>query len=590
MIDFHETAEPLESSKLERYQQISKGISGLRLAFIVFLCFQFYLLFQDYSAHILWLISGILGFLTLVKIHQRIDRKIQLQKAICSVHHAEINFVYEGRYPNDSGSVYNEPGHPYSGDIDLFGARSLFHYLNRTQTAYGSDRLASYLAEISTTDEARLRQNAVKELRKLREWQVLFRAKALLSKSTKEQAQTLLHWAELPSTELPKTINFLRWFLPSLMGLLLLGTFLLPETIPNSLPSLVFILNLFMLGTQFKKMQSAMNQVDKIHPVIARYSELIQWVEETTFESEKLQSLQRELHAHQQAASTHIRTLSRLIASMDSLNNAVGAFLFNGLFLYHLHQFQKLNKWKQQHGILLPKYLRILGEFEALVSIANFSNLHDDFTFPEWTETGSPQILGMGHPLIQKEKRVVNDLDFNQTPLIILTGSNMSGKSTFLRSIGINMVLASAGAPLCAKSAKLQTLPVLASMRGEDSLINNESYFFAEVKRLQSIIEKLKQQHSLVLLDEILRGTNSEDKRNGTKEVIRRLVELKAIGIIATHDLEVCSMTSEYPELVFAKHFEVEIEQDILHFDYVLRDGVCRNKSASFLLKKMGVI
>jgi DNA mismatch repair ATPase MutS len=173
---------------------------------------------------------------------------------------------------------------------------------------------------------------------------------------------------------------------------------------------------------------------------------------------------------------------------------------------------------------------------------------------------------------------------------MILTGSNMSGKSTFLRSLGINMVLSGIGSVVCAKEANVHPLPVLVSMRLSDSLSDSESYFFAEIKRLKQIMDDLEENAAFVLLDEILRGTNSDDKRNGTIEVVKKVIANKAIGAIATHDIEVCQTTKDYPDILTNKCFEVEIKNDDLHFDYKLRDGICQNKSATFLMKKMGVI
>lgn len=173
---------------------------------------------------------------------------------------------------------------------------------------------------------------------------------------------------------------------------------------------------------------------------------------------------------------------------------------------------------------------------------------------------------------------------------MILTGSNMSGKSTFLRSLGVNMVLGGIGSVVCASEATILPLPVLVSMRLSDSLSDSESYFFAEIKRLKQIMDVLEEKPAFVLLDEILRGTNSDDKRNGTIEVVKKIIAQKAIGAIATHDIEVCLTTNLHPEILTNRCFEVEIRDNELYFDYKLRSGICKNKSATFLMQKMGVI
>jgi DNA mismatch repair ATPase MutS len=205
-------------------------------------------------------------------------------------------------------------------------------------------------------------------------------------------------------------------------------------------------------------------------------------------------------------------------------------------------------------------------------------------------DPGIAEFTDLGHPLIAEPERVTNDIRFDPFRFVLLTGSNMSGKSTFLRSLGVAFVLAGCGAPVCATSARLHLMPVLVSMRIADSLSDHASYFYAEVVRLKKIMNALDQQQSLILLDEILRGTNSDDKRKGTMDFIRQLMQKQAVGMLATHDLEVCKLTDEYQPTLVNKCFEVEIIEDDLHFDYKLRDGICQNQSASFLMRKMGVI
>ncbi len=231
-----------------------------------------------------------------------------------------------------------------------------------------------------------------------------------------------------------------------------------------------------------------------------------------------------------------------------------------------------------------------MGEFEALNSLANFSYNNSKFTFPNLNNNFEISFSELGHPLIAEEKRICNDVEFIDNRFIILTGSNMSGKSTFLRTLGINMILAGTGSPVCSSNASIHPLDVIVSMRQSDSLADSESYFFAEVKRLKHIMNALDKKVCFVLLDEILRGTNSDDKRHGTIEVIKKILNKNAIGAIATHDMEICKTTEEFPNILTNKCFEVEIINNDLSFDYKLRDGICKNKSATFLMKKMEVI
>jgi DNA mismatch repair ATPase MutS len=222
--------------------------------------------------------------------------------------------------------------------------------------------------------------------------------------------------------------------------------------------------------------------------------------------------------------------------------------------------------------------------------MANFAYNNPDFVYPQINNQLDINFEHLGHPLIAQSKRVTNSISFENEQFFILTGSNMSGKSTFLRTVGLNMVLAGIGAPVCASNASVHPLPVLVSMRLSDSLSDSESYFYAEVKRLKYIMEQLENEACFVLLDEILRGTNSDDKREGTMEVVRKMAHHNVFGGIATHDLEVCTVSAEFPKTLTNKRFEVAIVNDELLFDYKLQDGICQNKSASFIMKKMGVI
>jgi DNA mismatch repair ATPase MutS len=275
---------------------------------------------------------------------------------------------------------------------------------------------------------------------------------------------------------------------------------------------------------------------------------------------------------------------------MDSIGNFVTALVFNGTFLFNLHVLKSLIQWKKEHSEALEDWLEVIGEFEMLNSLGNLSYNNPDFVFPIINTNFEIDFSNLSHPLLNEKTRVGNEVSFHPQSFMILTGSNMSGKSTFLRSLGINMVLSGMGSAVCASSANVHPLLVLVSMRLSDSLSDSESYFFAEIKRLKQIMDELQDRPAFVLLDEILRGTNSDDKRNGTIEVVKKVIAKKAIGAIATHDIEVCLTTNDFPNTLINKCFEVEIYNDELQFDYKLRDGICKNRSATFLMKKMGVI
>ena len=317
---------------------------------------------------------------------------------------------------------------------------------------------------------------------------------------------------------------------------------------------------------------------------------MLQKIENEYFTSEKLRNFQQKLNHNSKQASKLIIYLGGLISKLESINNLLASIIFNGIFLYHLHIYFALNQWKKNYLKNIFTWIEIIGEIEALNSLANFSFNNPKFVFPKLNVSYRYHFTELGHPLIAEEKRIYNNVTIENQDIILLTGSNMSGKSTFLRTIGINMVLAGMGAPICALKSDFCPIQIFTSMRQFDSLNLGESYFFAEVKRLKQIIDTLSQEKCFILLDEILKGTNSDDKQQGTIGIIQKLIQLQAQGILATHDLAVCTIENQYPTHIHNYCFEVEIKDDELHFDYKLQKGICKNKSATFLMNKQGII
>ena len=287
------------------------------------------------------------------------------------------------------------------------------------------------------------------------------------------------------------------------------------------------MINLIVLGRFTKRIQLEIANSSNIDKTIHQYSLLLNKIEEETFVSEKLINLQQKLTFKKENASDHFKKLSSLFSNMDTIGNLVTAIVFNGTFLFNLHVFKSLVQWKTEHADALENWLGVIGEFEMLNSLANMSYNNPDFVYPTLNTNFEIDFSNLSHPLLNENSRIGNDVRFHPESFMILTGSNMSGKSTFLRSLGINMVLTGMGSAVCASQANVHPLPVLVSMRLSDSLSDSESYFFAEIKRLKQIMDELETQPAFVLLDEILRGTNSDDKRNGTIEVVKKVIGKK---------------------------------------------------------------
>ena len=579
------------SQELGKINKKYNTISLLRLSCIVLFLGSLY--YYSQNSGIIFLISAALsftGFIVLMRIHSKLLFERKINTALREINENEISYLEKKTIPFENGVEFNDFHHPYAYDLDIFGEHSLFQNLNRTATFIGKKKLAEQVLTLSPNQGIIENQAAVKELSGKLDWRQNFMALAKVSQDSKVSYEALMAWGKFTSAPLPKVAIGVSYITPLLFLGVLVSYIFTFEGVLLSYLSYLFIVNLVIMGVFYKRIQIEIANAEDIDKVIRQYGLLLKKIEEEPFHSQKLKDLQQKLKFKTEEASAHLKTLSGLFSNMDTIANLLTASLFNGTFLFNLHVLKKLLNWKKDHALAIEDWLDVIGEFEMLNSLANFAYNNTEFVYPTLNTEFKIDFSDLSHPLLNANTRIGNKVCFHPQSFMILTGSNMSGKSTFLRSLGINMVLSGMGSVVCASEANVHPLPVLVSMRLSDSLSDSESYFFAEIKRLKQIMDELEGNAAFVLLDEILRGTNSDDKRNGTIEVVKKVIANKAIGAIATHDIEVCLTTHEYPDTLTNKCFEVEIENDELHFDYKLRDGICRNKSATFLMKKMGVI
>lgn len=534
--------------------------------------------------------SAVVVFIALLKIHEKARYNLALTKALIQINENEIQFLETGKAPFYGGTEFPPPHHAYANDLDLFGPGSVYQHLNRTSTIMGKKHLANLLLNRLSVEKISEQQEAVKELLSKTEFRQQVQAIGMLVNDSPSVWQRLKNWSESPTSSLNKAIRAASFVLPVLL-IASIAVFAISSNILFRHISIgVFLVNLFILQSQLKKIKREMEGADKIDNIIRNYSQIAAFIESESFSSSTMQKLQCCPNESNKAISEQLEKLSRHFRDLETITNLLAAVIFNGFFLYHLHVLHSLLKWKRLHANQLLSWLETIGEAEAIGSLANFADNNPEYAFPEIAQKAEFSFTQLGHPLILNKKRVCNDVSFDNHRFVVLTGSNMSGKSTFLRTLGVNLVLASTGAPICATSARFFPVDVLTSIHQSDSLNENESYFFAEVKRLKEIMNAAADKTVFILLDEILRGTNSDDKRNGTLEVIRKLASQQCYGAIATHDLEICNLTAEYEGVLSNKCFEVEIVNNDLYFDFKLREGVCRNKSATFLMTKMGII
>ena len=515
-------------------------------------------------------------FFLLIGKHKQIAVKRRIAKAKIAINEREIAFIEQGVYPADNGKDFEPAQHPYAYDLDVLGEKSLYHYLNRTHTYLGRKRLAEQL--LYPKDTAILaHQEAIKALTPQLAWRQTFMAHAEQIDDSPSFYDRLQQWT---ATSTPPMGKFMRVFTvisPIVFTFSTIIGYIYDYEVLKSIAKLLLTINLSVFFFYISKINKEKLGFEHTYAMLYAFKECIAQVEAHFPEKNK-------------QASTHIAQLSRLLDDLDSVSNILVSIPLNIFSFYHLHRYRALLQWKRTYGTHIAQWLETVAATEVLCSFANFAYNNPHFVYPTFNNQYRISFEDVGHPLIAENERITNNITLDEAHFIILTGSNMSGKSTFLRTLGVNMLLAQVGLPVCAREAAIHPLPLLVSMRLSDSLSDGKSYFFAEINRIEQIMTALKRERCMVLLDEILRGTNSEDKQYGTIKIIERLLSLKAIGIVATHDIEVCKTADRYPQQLQNKCFESYIHEGELSFDYKLREGICQNKNATFLMEKLGII
>lgn len=590
-MEFYEKRREAFLQDLKRLTTRYNIISASRLLMaLVFLVLGYYSLTTEKTSLLLWgMAFCIVEFILLMNRHVVVRNKKLRAEALVKINKDEMDYLNGISIPFNDGEEFEDHFHPYTFDLDIYGRKSLFHNLNRTKTYKGNKRLADLLNKLLPQSTIIQNQEAVRELANKAEFRQEIMALAMVKPDNEEIYNQLLKWADARTAKMSPIANILLYTGPIAFICFFLVYVITCNGLFGDVAGWCFGFNLLFTLLHLKTIKAEIKDITEVDEIIHHYCLIIKEIESQSFESEKLKALQNIFINDNKKASKEIRRLAVLFSRLDSINNLLGALLFNGALLFHLNSLKALWKWKKQYADSIVVWLDTIAEIEALGCFGNLYYNNPEFVFPELNSDFKIEFQNLAHPLLRKGKRIGNDINFDKN-FMILTGSNMSGKSTFLRSLGVNMVLAGAGAPVCAEKAIIHPLPVLVSMRLSDSLSDNESYFFAEVKRLKYIIDALANNRAFVLLDEILKGTNSDDKHSGTIKVIEKMIALKAIGSIATHDIEVCSLADTHPEKLVNRCFEAQIVDNELYFDYQLRDGVCRNKSATFLMTKMGVI
>ena len=510
---------------------------------------------------------------------QVLESKIKINATEIAVLNGDFSFL-------KPGNEFVDPHHFYSNDIDLFGQGSFFQYSNRTVTEEGSKLYAEILTENKISD-IEIKQKAIRELADNTSWRQHFSAIASLVK-VRYSSNTILSYIQnyraILSESLGKIVTAF-----SIISIVLIALVSL-QVVPFTILVVWFFLGLFISASHIKKTQKIYNSAGKAKETFKQYYQLLSAIEKQTFSAELLKEKQQIIQSENIKASIVFQRFSKILDAFDQRNNVVIAIFGNALFLWDIQNACKVEKWISTYKHTVEKWFEVITFFDAQNTLANFSYNHPSFVLPKIVESNSiVKATDLGHPLLNPNKRIDNNFLINDEQFFIVTGANMAGKSTFLRTVSLTIVMSNIGLPVCAKVFEYIPIKLITSMRTSDSLADDESYFYSELKRLKFIVDEIETKKYFIILDEILKGTNSKDKAIGSKKFIEKLSNSKSTGIIATHDVSLCVLEDEFSDIE-NYFFDAEIIEDELHFDYTLKKGVCKNMNASFLLKKMEII
>lgn len=544
---------------------------------------------KNSAAMILIIALGIVGYLILLKKHAKVRFELKLAQAREQINSDEIKRMDNDLNDFEDGKRYYKASHPYHEDLDIFGKHSLFQFVNRTSTFLGERTLATWFGYGASPKEIKERQDSAQELGPNIDFRQDFEAYGKANTETDIDHQPLLDWLKEDSTlKNPGLYKVLLAVFPLAMVATIVLSSL--DLMQSGVPVLIGFVNVIILGSVFSRVQEVSKRTETGYKSLSAMRHHIQMIETADFSSAKLKELKSPVVNDNARASKIIKDLELIL---DNLQNRVNVFyiVLDILLLLDIFWYLKISNWKTQNSADIKAWFETIGELDALISIAGFSYSNPDFTFPSISNDHFDiKALGLGHPLITDKNRVSNDFEFQgQGGICLITGSNMSGKSTFLRTVGVNCILGLMGAPVCATKMTVSPLNVFTSMRSQDDLEENVSSFYAELKRLKQLLGSINDEMPvLFMIDEVLKGTNSKDRHKGALALIKQLNAAYAFGFVSTHDIELGTITNELKG-VKNYSFNSEIIGDEIKFDYTLTPGICKSFNATKLMQKMGI-
>ncbi len=577
-------AERKNSARMSNLRLI-EFVSGVALGVLLFVT-------SGLLPGIIALALALFAFTYLVIRHNRMA--YELARLECK---AEANRMFMDRMRSgweefkDDGSEFADPRHPYSDDLDIFGPKSLYQWICTAHTHYGRKELRRLLADPDKSPaNIAVRQAAVSELAEKGDFCEELQSEGMLSGRTSEDPEKLLLYAEDDAKRFknPGMAN-LFYILPGAVILSFILYFL-GAPVPILIPLLLLALQFGIFAAGYSKNSRLTNMVYGLRKYLGAYSSLLSLIENEEFKNSRLSELKGKLTGGNGSASASLKKLEGIANAVDLKTSTVLYFILNCIFLWDYHCVFALEEWKSRYGKHIREWLETVGRFEAISSLAAIRLMYPDWAFPTITERGMRFAAEeMGHPLIKKDVCVRNDFEISGGACII-TGSNMSGKTTLLRTVGISLVLAYAGAPVFARRLECPVLDLFTSMRIRDDLNSGISTFYAELLRVKMIIEHSQKEIPMIyLIDEIFMGTNSLDRTTGARSVLKNLGKSWIIGMISTHDFELCELEQENGAGIKNYHFTEKYIDNEIRFDYRLYPGRSTTTNARYLMRMVGI-
>lgn len=583
----------LAGQHADKYKKLANTYSLLRLSIfgLVVVAIYFAVRQDNFSIVAIAFIFLVFAFAWLVSRQGKYERQKQYFDDLQKVNNNEIASIQSHANIYSNGTRFNNDKHFYTSDLDIFGNASLYQLVNRAATSTGNNKLALWLDKPSAKETILSRQAAVKEIANKDEWKLDVQTRLLFAlQQDTNQLANLFKYLHI-SLNMPgeKWLSVYTMIAPYLFTALLVLAWFFPMV--KLVTIVVGLINMGLVFSKATYIRKADVIAGKIGDTLANYAEVFKRIEEEHWQTAYNTHLAQELKTGQ--TSNKIKELAELINKLNYHLNIIIGFILNLFFLWDIRQVIAIENWKRQNNESLETAFDVIAEFEALISLAGLVVNYTEWCFPQIEDKPAYTVIatGLAHPLIDATKRIENDYELNDTFKIdIITGSNMAGKSTFLRTIGINTVLALCGAPVCAKGMQVSVITMISYMRIKDSLNESTSTFKAELDRLQMLLAAVENEPKIFfLIDEMLRGTNSVDKYLGSKAVIEQLISKKAVGMVATHDLQIAQLENKYPDYVRNYYFDIQVKDGEMLFDYKIKHGECKTFNASLLLKQIGI-